>query len=263
MSIYLSKLLPALIYPVSLTFFILLAAISLWKKRKVQQCLLIAALLILMIAGNRWVAFSLARSLEWQYFPPEATPHADVIVLLGGGTVPNELPRQMAEVNSAGDRVIYTAKLYREGSAPHILLSGGNVDWKDNVESPAHQMQELLLFMGVPEDAVWLEPASRNTYENALEAYKYLHARNINRIILVTSAMHMPRALALFEAQGFTVIPFPVDYVVTFSNWDNLWSGFRFSTVLNLNPGADSISLTTNALKEYFGILYYSIRGWK
>ena len=47
------------------------------------------------------------------------------------------------------------------------------------------------------------------------------------------------------------------------SNWDNLWSGFRFSTVLNLNPCADSISLTTNALKEYFGILYYSIRGWK
>ena len=55
--------------------------------------------------------------------------HFDAIVVLGGGTESEQFPRPMVEVNSAGDRVLYAGKLYKEGKAPYILLSGGNISW--------------------------------------------------------------------------------------------------------------------------------------
>jgi len=263
MSLYLSKLIPALLYPVSLTFWLVLFALLARKKPKLKLGLLIAAVLILVASGNRWTAFSLARSLEWKYPPQETTPHADVIVVLGGGTAPDFPPRQMVEVVGAGDRVLYAAKLYKEGAAPYLLLSGGRLDWEDQSSSPAEQMYDLFLFIDIPPEAMWLESESRNTYENALYAYELLQDKDIDKIILVTSAMHMPRAVKLFEAQGFEVIPAPTDFTVTYSDWRALFNGFSFADILYLIPGASSISLTTNVLKEYIGILYYTMRGWK
>jgi len=84
----------------------------------------------------------------------------------------------------------------------------------------------------------------------------------INKIILVTSAMHMPRAAALFMHEGLEVIPAPTDYRITQSIWDGLWK-FEFpSTLLNLIPSESNISLTTNVMKEYIGLIVYRLQGW-
>src|SRR5512135_2672542 len=169
MFVYLSKLLPPLVYPLGLAILFLVLALILARRPRLRTAALVISTVVLLAASNRWVASSLARSLEWRYLPASDIPNADVIVLLGGGTDSADPPRPMVEVNGAGDRVFYAAYLYRQGKAPAILASGGNLSFAGQQPStPAEDMAKLLNFMDVPASAIWLEDKSQNTYENAL-----------------------------------------------------------------------------------------------
>lgn len=263
MFVYLSKLLPLLIYPLGLVCLIIIVALIIGNRRRTPRWLLITGLIILWLASNRWVSYGLARSLEWRNLPSESAPAAEVIILLGGGTEPADPPRPMVEVNTAGDRVLYTAKLYQEGAAPTILVSGGNLEFtSDRNSTPADEMTELLLLMGVPPSAIIQQPRSQNTYEDALFSTKLLEKIEVDEIILVTSAIHMPRAKALFEKQGITVIPAPADFTVTEENWQNTFRPTLGEGVIYFLPNASSLNLTTNVIKEYLGMFVYSLRGW-
>ncbi|MDR3577412.1 MAG: YdcF family protein [Anaerolineaceae bacterium] len=264
MFIFLSKFLPLLVYPVGLAGILTIAGLVVKKRKRLQSAILITAVVILWIGGNHWVAFGLAKSLEWQYLPLKDIPTADAIVVLGGATEPQQYPRSTVEVNSAGDRVIYSAEIYKEGKAPYILLSGGSISWLDNRTSstPASEMAALLETMGVPNNALWLQTASQNTHEDAVYSLQMLKQKGVKRILLVTSAMHMPRAMALFKNHGIEVIPAPTDYTVTQAAWDDLMSLNVQSILINIIPDTSSISLTSNVLKEYIGILVYHLEGW-
>jgi uncharacterized SAM-binding protein YcdF (DUF218 family) len=263
MFVYLSKLLPLFIYPLGLASLLITLALIFKKRKHLHRWLMIIALIILWLAGNRWVSFYLARTLEWRYFPPENPPAVDVIVLLGGGTEPDDPPRPITELNSAGDRVLYAAHLYQQGVAPTILVSGGNADFSsDRGSTPAEDMNELLVFMGVPESAIWQQSNSQNTYEDALYSSEILTDKQIDTVILVTSAMHMPRSKALFEKQGINVIPAPADYTITEHNWRNTFKPNFGEFLISIFPSSSAINLTTNVLKEYIGMLIYSLRGW-
>jgi uncharacterized SAM-binding protein YcdF (DUF218 family) len=123
-------------------------------------------------------------------------------------------------------------------------------------------MADILEMLGVPRDAMIFESTSRNTYENATHTRVILEQMDVNRVILVTSADHMPRSVALFEHQGIDVIPAPTDFTVTENNWEQLFHGSVGSQLLNLVPNSENLSLTTGALKEYLGIIIYRLRGW-
>lgn len=263
MFIFLSKLLPLFVYPLGLACLLLLMALLFWKQPRLSRGLVIAALVILWLGSTSGTANALARSLEQRYLPPEEMPQAEVIVVLGGGTEAADSPRQTVEVNSAGDRVLYAAHLYRQGAAPHILLTGGEIDWQSGSgSSPADQMSLILMEIGIPQEALWLETQSQNTYENAVNSKIILEEKGINRILLVTSAMHMPRAVALFEKQGFEVVPLPVDFTIT-EGLSGAGRGASLqSRIVAIIPSASSLSLTTNALKEYLGYLIYKLQGW-
>ena len=107
-----------------------------------------------------------------------------------------------------------------------------------------------------------LERQSANTYENAVFSWELAEPLGIRRILLVTSALHMPRSVPLFENQGFTVIPAPTDYMFTerprsrplLETWPDL--------LIGLFPSAGAMSATTQAIKEYIGIGVYWLRGW-
>lgn len=262
MFVFLSKLLPLLVYPLGLGCLMLAAALLLRKQEKWRTGLLLTTLVLLWLGGNRWVAVSLARSLEWRHLPEGDVSVAPAIVVLGGSTEPANAPRSQVEVNSAADRVLYAAMLYHQGKAPVILLSGGSIDWMETGESsPAEDMAQLLENLGVPRDALWLEEQSLNTYENALYSRQILEQNGIESILLVTSALHMPRAVALFEKQGLEVIPAPADFTVTEEGWETLFSGPIETRIITLLPNASSLALTTNALKEYIGMAFYWLRG--
>jgi uncharacterized SAM-binding protein YcdF (DUF218 family) len=262
MTLFLSKFLPLFVYPVGLASLLLIAALLSHKKRRWTLGLSIAALVILWIGGNRWVAMSITRSLEKQYPALTEIPHAPVIVVLGGGTEPQETPRTAVEVNGAGDRVLYAWRLYKTGAAPYLLLSGGDIEFQDTSDStPATEMESLLIELGVPKEALWLDTISVNTQGNALYSKQILAEKGIHQLILVTSAEHMPRSMVLFKGSGWEVIPAPTDTIVTDANWDALWHGNILQQIINFFPTASNLSMTTNALKEYIGIAVYSILG--
>mgnify|MGYP001024944557 CR=1 FL=1 len=263
MFVSLSKILPQLVYPLGLTCLFLLLAVIFGKSKRFFQSVIGICVVLLFVGGNRFVADALTRSLESKYSPITTEVHSEIIVVLGGATESSDSPRQTVEINGAGDRVIYAARLYKQGAAPTVLLSGGYIEWlRERSTTPAEEMKELMVFFGVPEEALILQPKSQNTYEDALYSTEICKSLGISQVILVTSAQHMPRSVALFENQGLTVIPAPTDYVVTEARWNQYSNGNFLSFLANFWPTSGSLSQITNSLHEYLGILMYKLQGW-
>ena len=141
-------------------------------------------------------------------------PSADVIIVLGGGIVGAVSPwRPYPDMLSAADRMWHAARLYHAGKAPRILLSGGEV-FSTRAGDEASAMAALLKDFGVPDSAMILEKRSRTTSENADESAKLMKSLGFHRALLVTSALHMPRALIAFRNRGVEVIPASTDVEV-------------------------------------------------
>ena len=213
MFLFLSKLLPLLVYPVGLACILLAAALLLRRHPQLALWLMGGALLLLYLGGNHLVAMLLTRELEQRHPALAELPQAEVIVVLGGGETERAPPRPAHEVNEAGDRLLYAQSLFGEGVAPHLLLSGGVVP-VDNPASTsttpgAEVMASILTQIGVPRAALWLEGSSRNTYENAVESKKILDRQGIRRIVLVTSALHMPALWRSSRSRGSRSFPRP------------------------------------------------------
>jgi uncharacterized SAM-binding protein YcdF (DUF218 family) len=267
MLFYLSKLLPLFVYPLGMACVLLATALVVRRHLQWQTRLIAVTLALLWLGGNRIVAMTLARSLEWRYAPApdaaSAAPHADAIIVLGGATRTPGYPRPTAEVNEAGDRLLYAAWLYHQGAAPTIVLSGGAAAWSGpQGSSEAEIMADLLQRMGVPESALLLETTSWNTYENAEASLDLLTAHNIKSVLLVTSAIHMPRAYATFAYPEIDVTPMPTDFWVSQAEWDYYTQPKLSVQLMNLLPSAQDLNLTTQAIKEYIGIVVYTVRGW-
>jgi uncharacterized SAM-binding protein YcdF (DUF218 family) len=263
MFIFLSKLLPLFVYPLGLACALLLLALAIRHRHGLRTGLIIAAILILWLASTTGFSNLLARSLEYRYPSQGDYPAADVAVVLGGGTEPASSPRTSVEVNGAGDRVLFAAQLYQQGKTGKLLLSGGEIAWmNEGTSTPADDMAAILTMIGVPEDALILETESKNTYENALYCKEILDTMDVERVLLVTSAMHMPRAVALFEKQGVEVIPVPVDYSITDNESTDSGESRLLHKLIDIIPQSGNLSLTTNALKEYLGFFVYNLRGW-
>jgi len=267
MDIFLSKFLPQFLYPLGLSMILIVVSLFLVGKPRVQRAVLVLVLALLWLAGNRWVASAMVRSLEYHYLPTadlldeQKKDLAETIVLLAGSTHSAQYPRPFVEINGAGDRVVYAALLYRQGKAGQIFLSGGRIDWLESGDSPAEDMSILLELMGVPKQSIQFEDQSRNTAESAQAAWESLSSQNIKRIILVTSAQHMPRSVALFEKQGFDVIPAPTDYNITEAEWQELMHPSMVTAVVNFFPDPGNLAATTSSLKEYLGMLVSWLRG--
>lgn len=261
--VFLSKLLPPFLYPIGLTALLLAAALALRRRRRLQTALIALGLAVLLLGSNRWVALGLMRSLEWRYLPAGELPAADAILVLGGATWPEEYPRPTAELNDAGDRVVYAAYLYHQGKAPLVILSGGNIGWMEShTSTPAEQMADLLGLMGVPREAMRLQGQSRNTHEDVLYSSRILSEEGARRVLLVTSAWHMPRSVALFHRLDFEVVPAPTDFTVTETMWRELTTTGPAGQLIFLLPDARYMNLTARALKEYLGMVAYGLRGW-
>ncbi|BAY55459.1 MULTISPECIES: YdcF family protein [Leptolyngbya] len=261
MFLFLSKLLPIFLYPLGLSCILLLITlVLLWKKRS-RLALIPVTLtgLILFLSSNASVSNAIVQSLEFQYLPQQI-PTADAIVVLGGATESAIPPRPWIELKEESDRVLYGAKLYRDQKASRIILSGGRIDWRPSSSSEAEDMAVLMETMGVPRSAMLLEPNSLNTRENAVNSLEIMKAQKIQKILLVTSAMHMPRAMMIFRKLGIDAIAAPTDYIAL--QMDQASQSKIEATILDFFPDADQMRRTTRALKEYLGIFVYRLRGW-
>lgn len=221
--------------------------------------------LLLAIAGRRRLAFWFGvLALLWLWFwslpvasnwvrgyledqhPPmmvQAVPQADAIVVLGGGVSsagPGEL---YPNLESGADRVWHATRLFHAAKAPLVLLTGGS-DPDHSATSEAEAMRQFMMELDVPDRSIVLEQRSRNTSQNAAYSAEILAGQGVNRILLVTSAYHMPRAKGLFEVQGLEVIPVATDHEVMSRP---LWG--------SLLPETGALDGSSRAIKEIVGRL--------
>lgn len=261
--VYFSKMIPTFIYPVGLTFVLLVIALCCFRSEKLRRRFLVAALLVIWISGLPFPAAWLTRALETAYPPLPSGVKADMIVVLGGGTESFESPRPMVEIGGAGDRILYAAKLYHEGRADRILFGGAYFSVLTGQKtSVASEMAEVAKLLNVPEDAILLQETSLNTAEEAVADAEILRKENAKKIIVVTSATHMYRAVGLFEKQGFEVVPAPTDYSYSDAEWKTLTTLTPEKWYQYVIPQSGNIRALETALKEYLGIFVYRIRGW-
>lgn len=214
-----SKLAIALISPLG-TALALLGAGSLLhltaRRRRASR-----AGMILIVSGVAWLwLWSMPVASDWlvqraeSEFPPlaaEALPEAEAIVVIGGALFPPSPGMPYPDMGAAADRAWHAARLFHAGKAPLVVASGGG-DPEVTPVSEAEALRGLLVDLGVPHSALLLETRSRNTRENAEFTAALLKQREVRRILLVTSALHMRRAVAEFHRTGLQVIPAATDH---------------------------------------------------
>lgn len=250
-----SKLLSLLAYPLTQVFLLQLGGLLALciGRRRTGVSLVAASVGWLYLASTCWLGDRLMTSLEQRYPPVavSALPEADVILLLGGGVHSKKSEDVLGNLNRWSDRLLFAAGLYHAGKAPVILISGGGPEGR---ATEAAMTGEILRVMQVPESAMLLEQTSRNTYDNAVFSEPMLTERGWDRILLVTSAFHMRRAVALFEARGVTVIPAPTDHHISDMLEERYW--------LDRLPSLSGLIVTHYAIHEFVGYLVYRWRGW-
>lgn len=241
---YLEKIAAALILPPGGPLLLVLAGLWLaWRDWRFGRTLVVVGLASLWLLATPWLSDQLRWSLE-QHYPPmrvDELPRADAIVVLGGGLNPPTRRNPYPDMGAAADRYWHAARLWRAGKADEILISGGALPWRDARTSEAESAVDLLIQLGVPGSRIVLEPGSLNTRQNAELSASLLRARSAGHILLVTSALHMARAEALFTGAGLRVTPAATDHEV----------GDEPFGMLRLLPDSDALDGCARAIKEY------------
>jgi len=248
-----------LLSPTSLSVISLLTAAGFKKRVRLSGVLFWMAVAILMVCGNGWVADYSVRTLERRYPPPNPVPQADCILVLSGGTLAKIPPRPTIEVSEAGDRVLYGAHLFRQQRAPRILCTGGVATGGIALRPLALDMAELLESIGVPKEVILTETEAADTHQHARNLEPVFRERKFQRVLLVTSAAHMPRSMGVFNklCPGIEFIAAATDFQVT----DPIPAPW-YRELFALIPTPENLVLFSNAMHEYLGIAYYKLRGW-
>ncbi len=210
------------------------------------------AILTLLLASNPMFAGRLARSLESQYpqMVVDKISEHDVIVVLGGGLRLPLAPAQHVQLGHASDRYWHATRLYRAGKAQRVIISGGNVYSQAGIDAEAIYAKALLQEWGVPDEAILLETQSRTTEQNQRYLVELIAEQEIRSILLVTSALHMPRAYTLFEQLPVIVTPASADVLVRERAAPKIFKWL---------PSASAFELSTVALHEYYGMAFARI----
>lgn len=248
-----SKIMVWLVYPFSLGILLLIFAYGalLLRKRSSFHIFFWAAFLILYLFGIQPVSDSLLKPLERKHLSQDPlASKGDAIVVLAGDVKKRIFPR--SDIELGGNRVIKAIRLFRQKAAPVIIMTGGSGDLFDPDFKEAVSMKELAMEFGVPGEKIMVESRSKNTRENVVYTKEILDKIGAKRIILVTSAFHLPRAYALFRRIGMDTVPVAADFYVTDERYD------PFSFI----PNSGSLSLSALAIKEYVGLFVYRLRGW-
>ena len=250
----LKKIIAPLLFPMSLCLGLLLSGlVLLWftQKQKLGKILVTAGAALLLLMSYWAVPEALLRPLEYRHAALlDLDEHVDVkwVVVLGGGhTSDPRLPAnsQLGEASLA--RVIEGIRIHQLLPDSKLLLSGGGAF--DSVPN-AVVMGDVARMLGVDESDVVLEAESRDTKDEARLIREIIGEE---RIVLVTSASHMPRSMALFRKMGMQPIAAPTDYEVKEHQ-----GAVRPSLFF---PGADDMEKAERAVHEYLGLVWAWMRG--
>jgi uncharacterized SAM-binding protein YcdF (DUF218 family) len=215
--------------------------------------LAVASLVAVALIGFLPIGRALTVALE-NRFPrwEEAGPPPTGIVVLGGAVSAYRLAtRGQVGLTDAAERIVVVPELARKFPDAKIVYSGGDPGLFTQRGNEADVVPALFESLGVPRSRIMLENRSRNTAENAAFSKALVAPKPGERWLLVTSAMHMPRAIGAFREAGFPVEAYPVDYQT--NGWRDLRNVFG-----SLSGGLGQLD---GALHEWIGLIAYRLTG--
>jgi len=256
-----TKILKTLLMPTSILLLLLVTALIMTRKKNIKRpgyrrggraCLVVVAVLWYMFSLHP-VANSLVYFLECDY--PRPAPErlegiSAVVVLCGGSNGSNTLRPEYQPGSASMRRTMAAVGLFKQSGAEYLYISGGY--GSEDRPSEAEVLAGLARKLGVPDDRIRLEEKARNTFEHAPQLWHQFPRLRQQKIAVVTSALHMPRAVESFHRifEHENVVPYPSDWLYNEPSWG----------VRTFLPDAGALGKSTVALVEYLGRVYYWIR---
>jgi uncharacterized SAM-binding protein YcdF (DUF218 family) len=199
--------------------------VCLWRRRRETKrflWLVTVPASILLLFSIPAVNHLLVGSLEWQYPPAgERPPDCGAIVVLDAGVRFPDAGRPEAEPDlDSMRRCVHAARVYHQGPRCPVVVTGGTADVGGSGQVAAEVLADFLVRLGVKPSDLILEKRSRSTYENAVECRRVLEQRGIRRVVLVTDATHLCRAVRCFRRQGVEVLPSGCWYQASEFRWE-------------------------------------------
>ncbi len=248
---FIKKIVSPFCFPLALSLEILFAGlILLWftRRQKAGKVLITVGAFFLLALSSNSLSSALLHPLERRYPALQGStfagaPGANItyIVVLGGSG--NEDPNLPITSHISPDlmvRLIEGIRLYRELPGSKLILSGG--------KESAGGMTRIARMLGVPAEDLMQLSDPRDTEEESRQIAPIVGSQ---RLILVTSASHMPRAMGFFHKRGLRPIPAPTDYMAPEQPWEPD----------DLLPDASSLYKSQVAFYEYLGLTWETLRG--
>ena len=243
--IYLHKILPLIFSPLMLIIGLIILGIIFNLRKFSLVGIIVLILSSLPIISNKFIAY-----LEKDYQPIEIADveNVDAIVVLSGMIrVIGDEENLKYEFTDSVDRFFAGLDLFNNNKSPILILTRGKMPWSLGI-AEGEYLKELAIKYGVSEENIILTDEVQNTDQEA-KAIKEILTEDA-KIILVTSAFHMPRAEKVFKAANINVIPFPVDFQ----------SSKLKTTIMDFIPSAVSLFDTSHFVREMIGRLYYNLK---
>lgn len=253
MFFWLSKLFTLLIEPLTHIFLLVVLALIFHRNPRVVKWCLGLAFGVFLIFGTYFAPDLLTHLLENRYQVPDEVPRVDAAVVLAGLVDLKLSTPEYIEFNESVERIVTGIQLVKQGRARILLISGGTGNLYDQEKKEAPLLRKFAIEFGVPESQILMESTSRNTYENAVQTRRIMEEHGISQIMLVTTAMHLPRAMACFHKLGIDPMPYPVDFQLAPNR------KYRLSNII---PGPGAFRKSSAVLHEYIGLLAYKLAGY-
>lgn len=211
-----------------------------------------AGVVLFVLLGFLPVGPNLIVYLEKQYGNTVPPPYDITGIVVLGGVINGERSdiHQQISLNEYAERITEMIRLSHIYPQARIIFSGGSGEFSKGSPKESEKVRTLLKDMDINTSRFEYDGQSRNTYENMVESAKIAHPQAGDKWLLVTSAFHLPRAMAIFKKAGWDVIPYPAGYLEdgTYSWWptlDVLGNFYKLQV----------------ATKEIVGIIAYSLTG--
>jgi uncharacterized SAM-binding protein YcdF (DUF218 family) len=248
-----SKLLWPLLQPDTLLLlWLALAVVLLWMPRwRLGRALATLGVAVLGAIATLPVGSWMSQPLESRFQPPDLPPQIDGIIVLGGNNRTGPA-RRLDDQANVSQRLHAFVDLARQYPAARLVYTGGVPPQFPDAETEAGEAKRILGALGVDLARITFEETARNTLENAQRTKVIVQPKPGESWVLVTSALHMPRAVAVFRAEDWPVIPYPVDLL-------------SVSGAVQVGP---QLALAGNLLRigyaahEWMGLIIYRMLGY-
>ena len=249
-----ADLVKQLLHPVAIIWIILIAMCvwQIYRRQHRWAAINGGMVLFLFLFGSTTISFKLIGTLEKPFIGGgiDGNTTTDAVVVLGGYVSGGEEELTGVDALAAFDRILTGIELVRTGKADRLFVGGGMYRSKDGRKSEFSVIEPWVKRWDLTDVPIDTLGDSGNTYGESQAVRKLMDEYGWSKIILVTTAWHMPRARAVFESSGVEVIPVGCDF-------RSIPKG-----KLKFFPQSGRLELLRVFLQEKVGWMYYRSKGW-